>query len=388
MTSRFLVLTGAIAVSIAASAACSSTPQSSDFGTPSGDDNSGGDGGSASPPGNGSSGGSSGAGSSSGTVVPYGLDAAGDAYIAPIHYSDAAAQKFYDTSIPDAEQAQSATITITPFVIPAGGEVYMCQLFANPFGGQDADVVEIDGQMSTGSHHFFIFDMTPATASLYTTTIENCPAAGLEFYPYLYLSQQPNWDVTYPEANMGYPLAGTNSLMMNVHFLNATSEDVTAQATATIKTAKPGVVTTLVGNLFLNNQAISVPPTPMSSPPVAVTASTTPGIPYAYNLLQSWSHMHKYATKFTTTLGNAATPFYTETDWNAPQTVNYWPNPIQVPQGTAFTWTCEYYNPTGATMTFGDSAVTSDMCIYFGQFYPALPISSGGPDFVNVITGF
>jgi len=309
-----------------------------------------------------------------------------DVYVAPLHYSDAAAGKFYDTSVPDAEVAQSVTLTITPFTVMPGDEVYMCQWFANPFG-QDVDIVEIDGQMSAGSHHFFVFNMDTTTGQTTAAPLEPCPAAGLEFFPYIYLSQQPNWNVTYPEPDMGYPLLGTNGLMMNLHFLNTGSEPIYAQATATIHTAKPGVVTTHVGNLFLNNQSMSVPANTPESAPIWQSASNTPITTFDYNILQSWSHMHQYGLVFQTLLSPSTTPFYTETQWNSPPVTNYWPNPIPVPSGTQITWQCQYYNPTGATMTFGDSALTAVMCIYFGQYYPTVPSTTPGyPDIVNVIT--
>ncbi len=45
------------------------------------------------------------------------------------------------------------------------------------------------------------------------------------------------------------------------------------------------------------------------------------------------------------------------------------------------TWDCKYYNDTGATLTFGDSAKSNVMCIYMGQYYPA---ESNNPDVVDV----
>jgi hypothetical protein len=376
MTSRFWFL----ATTLGALVGCSSAPTQGfgDPGSGTGDTTSTGDDGGTSSPTDPSSSGSGASASS---------DSGLDAYVTPIHYSDAAAGKFYDTSIPDADEAQSVTLTITPFTVPAGDEVYMCQWFANPFG-QDVDIVEIDGQMSSGSHHFFVFNMDPSTLQTTASPLAPCPAAGLEFFPYIYLSQQPNWDVTYPQPNMGYPLVAANGLMMNLHFLNTGSTAIDAQATVTIHTAKPGVVTVPVGNLFLNNQSMSVPANTPESAPIWQSASNTPITTFDYNILQSWSHMHQYGLKFETILSPSTTPFYTETNWNAPPVTNYWPNPIAVPSGTQITWQCQYYNPTSATMTFGDSALTNVMCIYFGQYYPTVPSTTPGyPDIVNVITG-
>jgi hypothetical protein len=240
------------------------------------------------------------------------------------------------------------------------------------------------GQMSTGSHHFFVFNMDPTTGRNTAAPFGVCPGLGLEFHPYIYLSQQPNWTVTYPEEDMGYPLVAANGLMMNVHFLNATSQDMQAQATITITAAKPGIVTKRVGNLFLNNEAMTVPVTPKSNP-IWISSSNTPIVNFNYEILQSWSHMHQWGLDFTASLGTAA-PFYNEPNWNSPPVVNHNP-PIQVTAGTSLTWACQYYNDTGATLLFGDSAVKNVMCIYFGMYYPAVPATTlGYPDIVNVIT--
>jgi hypothetical protein len=362
--------------------ACSAASQQG-FGAPGG---SGGGDDSGDPTGSGSSGAGSPNGESTGDQSVVGSDAGiGDAYVAPVHFSDAAANHNYETSVPDAELAQSVTLTVAPFVVAAGDEVYMCQQFSNPFG-QDVDIIEVDGQMSEGSHHFFVFNMDPTTGRNTAAPFGPCLGAGLEFHPYIYLSQQPNWDVTYPEADMGYPLVSQNGLMMNVHFLNATSEDMMAQATVTIHTAKPGVVTKPVGNLFLNNQAMSVAANTPESNPVWISSSTTPISTFDYQILQSWSHMHQYGLDFQAILGGPGTaPFYNETQWNEPPVTNHNPY-IQVASGTPITWQCQYYNPTTSAMTFGDSALVNVMCIYFGMYYPAVPPSTlGYPDIVSAV---
>ncbi|MGH7268943.1 MAG: hypothetical protein ACREJ3_00815 [Polyangiaceae bacterium] len=353
--------------------ACSAGPAGTGFGPVGGSDGTGAvsdDGGAPSVnTGNGSSGGTD----------PQGAPPAP----APV-FSDAAAGQTYDTYIPKTEIAETKTLTIAPFLVKAGDEVYMCQQFANPFG-RDVDLVKMDGQMSTGSHHFFVFNMSPATGRNTAAPLGPCPGAGLEFHPYIFLSQQPNWSVVYPEADMGYPLPAANGLMMNVHFLNATASDVMAQATITITAAVPGAVTKLVGNLFLNNQGMSVPVTPKSNP-IWIPATTVPIADHDYQIIQSWSHMHQWGVDFQASLGSAATPFYDETHWDSPPVVNHIP-PIQVKSGTPFTWRCQYYNDTGATLTFGDSARSSVMCIYFGIYYPVtLPTSDPDyPDIVSVV---
>jgi hypothetical protein len=353
------------------------TSSSSGTGSSGGVNSSGSSGGSS-----GGSGSSSGAGSSSGS----GSSSSG---VVVLGGSDAGASDGGNLD-------QPITLTLTPFVVQPNTEVYKCQQFANPFG-QDVDLVKLDGTMTQGSHHFFLFNMSPGTGRNTASPLGDCPGAGLEFHPFPYLSQQPHWVVEYG-AGMGYPLMAQNGLMMNVHYLNTSAQPVTANVSITIYPAKPGTVTTHVGNIFLDNISISVPPGVTQSNPMAITASNTPIVDEDYTIFTNWSHMHQYSTKFTATTGGSASPFYTETAWAEPPLITggTGPNtsptlPMQVKSGTSISWTCSYYNPTSATMTFGDSAQTSDMCIYMGMYYPAdgTPSTNANyPDIINNQAGF
>ena len=59
------------------------------------------------------------------------------------------------------------TLTMSPFVVPAGGEVYKCQNFANPFGGADTEVTAFESHMTKGSHHLLLFYKPGATEEDY-----------------------------------------------------------------------------------------------------------------------------------------------------------------------------------------------------------------------------
>jgi hypothetical protein len=287
-----------------------------------------------------------------------------------------------DSGIPESDFGQTITLTATPFVVPAGAEVYKCQKFANPFGAA-TDILWMHGVMSAGSHHFFLLNLDPVIGALYTSTLEDCPAQGLDLHPFPFLSQQPDWTVQFPVDSdgspMGYPVAAANSLTMSVHYLNATGSDLTANASITIKTAKPGVVKTHVGNLFLNNSTLSVPVTPVSNPVAeSLTWNGDYSLPATYSLFSSWSHMHRWGLDFTTTTNGQT--IYSTSNWDTPPI--FFHNPvIPMTSSQSMTWTCNYYNDTGATLTFGDSAVKNVMCIYIGQYYPA---DATNPDIIYI----
>jgi hypothetical protein len=307
----------------------------------------------------------------------------------------------WGTQIPASDLGTPVTLTAQPFSVAAGAEVYKCQVFANPFGGVNTDIVSMTGTMSAGSHHFFLFNVSALEISVEPAvgTLGECAGQGLEFHPFPFLSQQPNWTVNYPSDSqgkpMGYPLVGQNYLMINAHYLNTGSEAINAAVSITITPAKSGVVQTHVGSIFLNQTTMSVPATATVQQPYqsTMTWGGDPGnVPASYSIFTSWSHMHQWALKFSATTGTNT--FYTETNWDSPNLFIHSPNmpepstatgptsPILMTGNPSITWNCSYYNNTGATLTFGDSALSNVMCIYIGQYYPA---SATAPDDIAVL---
>jgi len=393
--------------------ACSSTPNTgfSSPGDTSGSSSGGSGGGAGSSSGSyGGGSGSSGAGASSSGGGSSGGSASssssgvggGSTSDGPITALDGGGHGLtWGTQIPASELGETVTLTATPFQVAAGAEVYKCQVFANPFNGVNTDIVSMHGTMSAGSHHFFLFNMTAAAAAVEPAvgTLGNCLGGGIEFHPFPFLSQQPDWTVNYPTdsngAPMGYPLVGANYLMINAHYLNTSSEAIMANVSITITPAKAGVVQTHVGSLFLNQTTLSVPATATEQSPYQATMTWNgdPGtVPASYNILTSWSHMHQWGLKFTASTGSNT--FYTETNWDSPSLYIHAPNmpepttatgptaPIVMNGNPPITWTCSYFNNTGATLTFGDSAQSNVMCIYIGQYYPA---DATNPDDIAVL---
>jgi hypothetical protein len=388
--------------------ACSSAP-STGFGDPGGDDGDGGPSGSSSGT-TGSSGGASSSGAptgGSGGASSSGSSSGGGSKTGSGSSSGGASSGASDaggpgidwgTVVPADEVGETVTLTAIPFQVAAGAEVYMCQVFANPFGGTTTDILSMHGTMSSGSHHFFLFSMSTLEAAVEPAvgTIGACAGAGLEFHPFPFLSQQPDWTVNYPTDSsgkpMGYSLVGGNEVMINAHYLNASSETITATVSITISPAKAGVVQTHVGSLFLNQGSMSVPATATMSNPYDSTATWSGGagsVPASYSIFTSWSHMHQWGLKLSATTGSNT--FYTETNWNSPGLFLHAPGmqepstatgplaAVQMTGNPSITWDCSYFNNTGSTLTFGDSAQTNVMCIYIGQYYPA---SATAPDVI------
>ncbi len=246
-------------------------------------------------------------------------------------------------------------LTMTTFTVPAGGEVFKCQNFANPFGG-DAEIREWESHMTTGSHHLLVFYQPNATDG----AIEDC--SGLEFHSGPFGAQTPDATISYPDGIAALLPAGTG-LRFASHYLNATQQPITATVKLIMRRAAQGTVHDHAGIFFFNNVQLFIPATGM---PYTVTKTCT--APTDMNLLYSTGHMHRHATNLTAMLNGQ--PLYTTDKWDGSPFQQYLP-PTMVKKGDQITFTCTYVNDTGAPLIFGESAQTNEMCIFDGQFYPS-----------------
>jgi hypothetical protein len=260
-----------------------------------------------------------------------------------------------DSGIPGSDQ--SLTLTMGPFTVPGGSELFKCQSFANPFAGKDTDVRAYEEHMTLGSHHMFLFFSPGATDG----PIVDCPSGGLEFHPYPFSAQSKDATLTYPPT-VGSRVPGSMGFMLNGHFLNTTATPYQATLTVTLHLAQPGSVQQYAGVVFMNNVSIDIPP---GQNPTTATATCI--MPQAMNVMASASHMHQRATQFVATTGSQT--LYQTTTWADPVPSLYTP-PIQLPSGAPVTFSCTYTNDTPYDLTFGESALTNVMCIYSMQFFP------------------
>jgi hypothetical protein len=252
----------------------------------------------------------------------------------------------------------TVVIQTQPFTVQPGGEVFMCQDFANPFGGADAEISQIDSTMTLGSHHMLLFFQDNATDS----NVASC--AALQFQPMLFGAQQPTTSLPYP-AGVAALVKGTQGFHMQMHYLNTTLNPIMAQVTITFTKATAGTITQHAGVFFFNNlSGINV------APGVTTNVTASCNFPKAVNVMYATAHTHKFTNSFTASTGGNMV--YSTTSWDASPNTAYAP-PLMLAQGATMSWTCNITNPSSATsnLTFGESANTNDMCIFDGQYYPA-----------------
>lgn len=250
---------------------------------------------------------------------------------------------------------QTVTLTMDSFDVGPGEEVFKCQNFANPFGGAQVDVAEFESHMTKGSHHLLLFYRSDVKAD---GPLSSC--SGLEFAATPYGAQQPDYSVSYPPG-IASAVDPTHGLRLQAHYINVGQETIHAVVTLTMHLADPASVTEHAGQLFLLQPDIDVPPGQ------TMDVSQTCAIPYDIQLLGATAHMHRHGTKFVASANGQ--PIYSTTSWDSPTSERYDP-PIAIAGGQNVTFTCTFKNDTASDLTFGESALSNEMCIFLGQFYP------------------
>ncbi|MFO0549732.1 MAG: hypothetical protein U0271_15170 [Polyangiaceae bacterium] len=248
---------------------------------------------------------------------------------------------------------ESVTITMASFDVGPGEEVYKCQDFANPFGG-DAEVAAFESHMTQGSHHLLLFYKDGATDS----ALEDC--SGLEFAATPYSTQLPDDGTAFPDGVSALITAGTG-LRLQSHYLNTTSSTLTAHVEMTFHLVEPGVETQHAGVMFI------VEPQFVIAPHSAQTVTHDCNVPLDMNVIKASSHMHKHGTHFEATVGGL--PLYDTDEWSDPVPTVF--NPAKPLQGGApLHFECAFQNDSDQFLTFGESAQTNEMCIFVASFYP------------------
>jgi hypothetical protein len=171
-----------------------------------------------------------------------------------------------------------------------------------------------------------------------------------------------------PERTVEYPAGvarlhrASDGIRIQAHYLNVTTRPIEARVKVTLYTKDTGEHQ-LAASLFFNNLSVSVPPQSSGS------AERTCTLPQDVELLNVIHHMHRFGTHFVAELSDG-TVLHESDDWSEPEETRFDP-PLHLPAGTAITFRCEYSNDTDNALTFGESALSNEMCIFAGQFYPA-----------------
>ncbi|MBM4374237.1 MAG: hypothetical protein FJ095_04060 [Deltaproteobacteria bacterium] len=252
--------------------------------------------------------------------------------------------------------------------IAPGQDVEYCEVVELP--GTKDDVYHVDQfevAMTAHSHHLIVVAAIPGSATEAAMTVGDKKKC---FTPDVYGgeimavtgSQLPYHSEGYP-AGVGKVFHGGQKLVFDYHYYNSSSKPVTARGAVNFHVTKPEDVTRIAHSFGFYNFDIKTPP--------QTTKSFEAECSFSHDVMvhKVTRHTHQWGRDFSVAYAGGAkdgehiwtSPHYEETD-------HVFVEPVLMPKGTGFRFSCEFENDTAKTLKFGVTAA-DEMCILFGTWF-------------------
>jgi hypothetical protein len=280
-------------------------------------------------------------------------------------------------SAPLAGALPDITFTLDTLV-PAGKELLECEYVAMPSDRGTIAVPSAESHFTPGSHHLLAYRTDLTTLPTDQVGVWDCTNGGWAQHDRgsYYEAQQPDSHRELPPG-VAHEFKPGEVLLLQSHYVNTTDADVDAHVVLTLHTVDISTITQEAGSIIFSNANISI------APHSKLRVTMTCPIPSDFHPAELWSHMHKDAVNFvantsdTTQAAVLGDSLYQESDWSEPQPRMYpYDPPVTLHAGSTVTFSCDFDNETDNTITYGDSALTNEMCILHGMYWPRMASSA------------
>jgi hypothetical protein len=164
-------------------------------------------------------------------------------------------------------------------------------------------------------------------------------------------------------------LAPGTVLVINTHYLNATSQPLLAEARLNLYTLADKDVVEEGGFLFFYNPFIRIPARSSASSRLRCTLAQD------IKLVSGQSHMHRRGVDYTANVVDPSegtlTQIYESHDWEDVPIAEWLPG-MSIHAGQAIDFTCHYQNSEDRQVAQG-LTTKDEMCMFLGNYYPRNP---------------
>jgi Copper type II ascorbate-dependent monooxygenase, C-terminal domain len=155
---------------------------------------------------------------------------------------------------------------------------------------------------------------------------------------------------------------------MDLHVLNTTFAALPVTVRMNLDTIPASQATEEAGVYFFYDPFIAIPPHASSHARMSCPVTS------AVTLTTAQTHMHKWGlggtAKLEDSTGALVQQMYTSSTWSDPP-VTQWSAPaMTLKAGEQIDYECNYQNDDPTTIIQGLSAVTNEMCVFVGAYYP------------------
>ncbi|MDQ3080701.1 MAG: hypothetical protein M3R07_00615 [Gemmatimonadota bacterium] len=239
-----------------------------------------------------------------------------------------------------------------------------------------AYITRIETRMRNNSHHLLLYTFTPNIPAAIMPpadvirdirrpdgTLDILKMLPMGYHVFFGGSMTPTGGFQFP-AGVALELPANAVLDLNSHYVNTTNAPITGEIFANLHTVDRAAVTNVARTLFMNNEAITLPPNQRT------TVSKTFKVSVTTTIIMLSSHMHKHGEKFVVRVSGGPRNgeiVYESTDWADP-VIRIFAEPIVLRAGEGLTSEVTYNNTTSATIRFGLTS-EDEMDIIFGYYY-------------------
>jgi len=237
-------------------------------------------------------------------------------------------------------------------------------------------VHQLHNVLSPSSHHLIVYKDDMDTTEQ-TTPVPCQPFTGAlnttgKIFPFM-ITQKHDDELTLPHS-VAYTLAPHQMIKIELHYINTTDAELQATAAVDFFAVEPTAIRDEANILFIGTPDIALAPNTMTEVH-EFFSPTRAGLDLGdARFFAITGHTHKLGLSVEVGSAQTATAAVTAVYapdpflWSEPETTTYAPA-FQVAAG-GFDFTCRYYNSTGATVSFGESA-NNEMCFFWAYYYPS-----------------
>ena len=183
-----------------------------------------------------------------------------------------------------------------------------------------------------------------------------------------YTAQTPEAQYTFPGNDgtgkpLGMIIPPAQSGFIYIHFLNPTSERLSARVQLEAVPYSRGAAVTGVRSFLTYNSAIHIPPSTTS------TFTQSCAVPAGAKFIWMTTYSNKYSTQ--TSIKDGEITVFQSTDWTNPVPVSLSTPPFFTFGSGALTHTFTYTNTSGAVVDAGDNPATDELAVTLSYFFPA-----------------
>jgi len=255
---------------------------------------------------------------------------------------------------------ETFTIQTPSFTLQPGEEKFYCFYTTLPTD-EVRGIHAMSSHMTPGSHHMIVFKT--ATQQQPDGTFAECQNFGMngDLPVWLYASQDPDQEMTLPD-DIAIALAPAQPVLVNMHYINQTDAPLTADVHVEL-TAFPSGFHYHEAHAYITfNDEIDIAPGATGS--VTGTCDVDPAVKF----VALTTHSHRYTTSAEVLDGT--TQVLETFDWEH-ATVNRYSEPFLQFASGKLQYRCTYHNTTDQPLTTGESALTNEMCMAVGLYFPA-----------------